>query len=145
MANTYNKISLKTMGHEETVKLGAAASPGMAMEYQDDGKWDPAVSSSAIMAKRGISVLKESSLQGKTVEDALTENENVQVIHLMPGDHAQLLVKDGQTLAKGAYISIEGGASGLFIATASLAKAHAQCIDAISPSGANGLVRARIL
>lgn len=138
----HNRIVTKGMGHFSEGAIGATGiSPGMAIEHQADGKWDPMASAQAAALKRDLVLAIEDRLQGKTVDDAYGgEDERVFFYHCRVGDHVQVLVKDGETIAIGDDLVVEGGGSGLFVEAAGTeAKFQLEALEAVSPSGANAL------
>lgn len=145
---TNNTIVLKGKGHHEEAFIDEVASPGMAVELAADGKLDQVQSTQAEALKNvaGLKILKEDALQGKTVADAYAAADLAFYYEPVPGDHVQLLIKDGETIAVGDTIVVEGAGSGLFVEAAGTeTRYQAEALEAVSPSGANGLCKCRIL
>lgn len=98
--------------------LAAAAMPGMnlvmtsAADTQQRDTFTPgatAAGGTAAGAAAGpVKILREDSLRGKTVNDAYAAGDNAFGYQCQPGDHIQVLVLTGQTIAKG-----NGGAAGV--------------------------------
>ncbi len=141
-------ILLKTMGHHEEGEADGAISPGMAVELAADGKFDQvqATQAEALKGVAGLKIATEDALQGKTVNDAYAATDRFFFYQPIPGDHVQVLIKDGETIAIGDTLVVEGGGSGLFVEAAGT-ETHYQfeALEAVSPSGSNGLVAARAL
>jgi hypothetical protein len=142
-----NTIILKGGNHQIEVTLDAIASPGMAIELAADGKYDPVASAQAEALKQGIQpVLIEDGLQGKTVDDAYASGDKAQAYQAVAGDHLQVLVKDGETIAVADKLVVEGGGSGLFVEAAGSETAYqVKALEAVSPSGSNGLCKVVVL
>lgn len=142
-----NTIVLKGGNHFDEVTLDAAASPGSAVELAADGKYDPVVSTQAEALKGGLQpILCEDALQGKTVDDAYSSGDKAQAYYAVSGDQIQVLIKDGETIAVGDLVIVEGGGSGLFVEAAGTETAYqGRALEAVSPSGANGLCKIVVL
>ena len=127
----YNKIVLKagyTEGaaeHEEGV-LDAAATPGMNLvlgadfETQQRHRYTPGstdyvgTGTGITTTKAPVKVLKEDSLEGKTINDAYASGDNV-FIHIgKSGDVLQVLVASGETIIKAGGLS--AGSDGKWVA-----------------------------
>ena len=128
-------------------ECGAAASPGMAVELQADGFYDPVVSAQAAALKKSLVIVREDALQGKTVDEtagAYAVGDPMQLYVPQSGDEILVLLKDGETIAVGDDIVLEG-ASGLFVEAAGTeAKFSAVALEALSPSGNNALLAVRV-
>lgn len=113
------KIDQRIRGHQDEGKAGVATiKPGMAIELQADGKYDPMVTAQAGALKRNLQIAKHDILQGKTVDDAYAVDETVFFFHALPGDLVAVLVKSGEDIDFGEKLCVEGTTSGLFIAAA---------------------------
>jgi hypothetical protein len=142
-----NQIVLKGSNHFNEGTLDTAAYPGTAIELAADGNYDPVVSAQAEALKQGIQpILIEDGLQGKTVDDQYSASTKAFFYQPVAGDHIQVLVKDGEAIAVADKLVVEGGGSGLWIEAAGTETAYqVQAIEAVSPSGANGLCAVRVL
>jgi hypothetical protein len=142
-----NKIVLKGGGHYDEGTLDAAVSCGSAVELAADGNFDPVQSSQAEALKQGIPLIAiEDALQGNTVDDAYASGDIVFTYQPVAGDHLQVLVKDGETIAIADKLVVEGGGSGLFVEAAGTETAYqVKALEAVSPSGANGLCKVVVL
>ena len=142
-----NKIVLKGSGHFDEGTLAAAVSPGMAIEFQPTSKYDEVQASQAEALKQGTPIVAtEDALQGNTVDDAYASGDIVFTYQPNAGDHVQVLVKDGETIAIGDKLVVEGGGSGLWLGiTGSEAVYQVKALEAVSPSGANGLCKVAVL
>jgi len=142
-----NKIVLKGSGHYDEGTLEAAVSCGMAVELTPTGGFDEIQASQAEALKQGIPlVVSEDALQGKTVDDAYSSGDVVFTYQAVAGDHLQVLVKDGEVIAIADKLVVEGGGSGLFLGiTGSEAAYQVKALEAVSPSGANGLCKVAVL
>jgi len=142
-----NTIVLKGGNHFDEVTLDKIASPGMAIELAADGNYDQVQSAQAEALKQGLQkILIEDALQGKTVDDAYAASDKAQAYSAVAGDQLQVLVKDGQTIAIADKLCVEGGGSGLFIEAAGSETAYqVQALEAVSPSGSNGLCKVVVL
>ena len=109
-----NTIALKTNGHHDEGACGAATSPGMAVELQADGKYDPMVSAQAAALKRGLQIVKEDALQGKTTAAAYAVDDRLFFFTALPGDHINALVKSGEDIDIGDKLVVVGGSNGRF-------------------------------
>ena len=147
MADNVNTIVLKGMGHHDEGLVGAATTPGMAIELQADGKYDPVVSAQATALKGGLKIAKEDALQGNTTTDAYALDDVLFFYSPVPGDHIHVLVKSGTDVDVGDTLVVEGGSSGLFVETAGTETKFQ--LEALEDSGgalaANTLLRARVL
>jgi hypothetical protein len=124
-------------------EVGAALSPGMAIELQADGAYDPLQAAIGEAVKGEVIVAIEDALQGKSVDDAYTVGDPVQYYIPLPGDEMNVLVKDGETIAIGDDLVTEA-TSGLFVEAAGTEGRYMfKALEAASPSGANALVRCR--
>jgi hypothetical protein len=142
-----NQIVLKGSNHYDEGTLAAAVSPGQAVELQPTSKFDQVQASQAEALKQGIPLVAiEDGLQGKTVDDAYSSGDIVFTYQPVAGDHVQVLVKDGQVIAIGDKLVVEGGGSGLWLGiTGSEAVYQVKALEAVSPSGANGLCKVAVL
>jgi len=143
-----NIIVLKGKGNYIEKVTDAICSPGMGMELAPDGKVDRLQATLAEAAKgvAGLKIAVEDALQGKTVTQAYAVGDVCFMYEPLPGDEVQLLIKDGETIAIGDTILAEGGGSGLFIEAAGTETNYvAEALEALSPSGSNGLVACKIL
>tara|TARA_R110002167_G_scaffold141016_2_gene329054 strand:+ start:24 stop:461 length:438 start_codon:yes stop_codon:yes gene_type:complete len=142
-----NKIVLKGSNHYDEGVLAAAVSPGMAVELQPTSKIDLVQASQAEALKQGIPLVAvEDGLQGKTVDDAYALGDIVFTYQPVAGDHLQVLVKDGQVIAIGDKLVVDGSDSGLWSGiTGSEAAYQVKALEAVSPSGANGLCKVVVL
>lgn len=139
-------IVLKGKGHYDEGEADGAISPGMAVELAADGKYDAQVAAQAAALKQGLKVALEDALQGKTVADAYAAGDRLFFYSPLPGDHIQVLVKDGQTIAVGDSLVVEGGTSGLFVEAAGTeTKFQLEALEAVSPSGSNLLCKCRVV
>jgi hypothetical protein len=142
-----NQIVLKGSNHYDEGTLAAAVSPGQAVELQPTSKFDQVQASQAEALKQGIPLVAiEDGLQGKTVDDAYSSGDIVFTYQPIAGDHVQVLVKDGQVIAIGDKLVVEGAGSGLWLGiTGSEAVYQVKALEAVSPSGANGLCKVAVL
>jgi hypothetical protein len=103
--------------------LAAAALPGMnlvttsAVDTQGRQTYTPgatAAGGTAGGAAAGpVKILREDALRGRTVNDAYAAGDNAFAYVCQPGDHVQVLVITGQTVAKGNGAS--AGADGKWV------------------------------
>jgi hypothetical protein len=142
-----NKIVLKGSGHYNEGILDTVISCGSAVELSADGNYDAVVSTQAEALKAGIQPIAiEDALQGNTVDDAYAIGDKVFTYQAVAGDHLQVLVKDGETIAVADLLVVEGGGSGLFVEAAGTETAYqVKALEAVSPSGANGLCKVVVL
>tara|TARA_R110002020_G_scaffold12409_6_gene45518 strand:- start:22620 stop:23057 length:438 start_codon:yes stop_codon:yes gene_type:complete len=140
-------ILLKGSNHFDEGTLEAAVSPGMAVELTPTGGLDEVQASQAEALKQGIPiVVLEDALQGKIVTAAYSSGDKVFTYQPVAGDHIQVLVKDGETIAVADKLVLEGGGSGLWLGiTGSEAAYQVKALEAVSPSGANGLCSVAVL
>lgn len=112
-----NKIVLKASfsegatESEEGILSGGPASPGMnvvlqtAAAVQNRDTYAPGATrvggTAAGAAVSPVKVLKEDSLQGKTVSDAYATGDNLFIHQSKTNDVVQVLVASGQTILKG--------------------------------------------
>lgn len=123
MARNINTILLKGLGHHDEGIADAAILPGEAVRMAADGKYDPETLSAQIAAGRGLKIAKEDALQGKTVSQAYAAADVLFFYSPLPGDHVNVLVKIGENISIGDYLSAEGGGSGKFVEVSSSANA----------------------
>jgi hypothetical protein len=138
---------------EEGIASGAI-SPGMnvgmspAADSQYRHTWAVAATdnlgtgTSNTGGRRRTYIAKEDTLQGKTVNDAYANGDNIFVHMGLPNDVVQVLVASGQTIAKG--VGLSAGTNGKWTADTTLAAA-----EALEGSGgalaADTLMRVRLL
>lgn len=120
MSETNRTIVLKgkAKGHHEEGLISTTGVPGMHVTLQSNGQYAKSPETSAELVKRGIFILKEDDLQGKTINDAYAIGDLVFLYKPISGDHLNLLVKSGQNIAVGDLIVAEGGGTGYFIEAA---------------------------
>ena len=142
-----NKIVLKGSGHYNEGVLDTVISCGSAVELAADGNYDAVVSTQAEALKAGIQPIAiEDALQGNTVDDAYAVGDIVFTYQAVAGDHLQVLVKDGETIAVADNLVVVGSGSGLFEKAAGSETAYqVKALEAVSPSGANGLCKVVVL
>ena len=140
-------IVLKGSNHYNEGTLDTAAYPGEAIELAADGNYDPTASSQAEALKQGMPpVLIEDALQGNIVTTQYSASSKSFFYQAIAGDHIQILVKDGETIAIGDKLVVEGGGSGLWVEAAGTETAYqVKAIEAVSPSGSNGLCSVVVL
>lgn len=148
MANNF-KIVLRghdNCYHEGTVASGGTPSPGMAVAFDSSGTWDETAVAQAAALKRSLFLATEASLKGYTVDNAYAAGDVLFLYACQPGDIVQVLVKDGESIAIDDDLVEEGGGSGLFVEAAGTeAVFRAVALEAVSPSGSNGLCKALIV
>jgi len=106
-------IQLKGDYIREEAPAAASTLPGKPVVINSDGKF-------AIVATEGAefgAVAIEDSLQGNTVTDAYTADNQLQANYQQKGNKIQMILKAGENVAKGARLIV--AASGLVIAEAS--------------------------
>jgi hypothetical protein len=140
-------ILLKGTNHFGEGTLEAIVSPGMAVELTPTGGIDEVQGSQSEALKQGAPlVVLEDALQGNIVTDAYVSGDTVFTYQPVAGDHIQVLVKDGEVIAIADKLVVEGGGSGLFLGiTGSEAAYQVKALEAVSPSGANGLCSVAVL
>jgi hypothetical protein len=135
---TANTIVLQDGGvHEEGI-LDTAASPGMNIVLADDGKFDPGA---GVASATLPCIVKESSLEGKTVDDEIAIGALAPYLIPRRGQLVQILIKDAEDLDIGELV--KANTAGLFVATAT-APAQFRMEEALVASG-NTLAKARAL
>jgi len=142
-----NTIVLKGNGHHDEGEAGVGTIiPGMAIELQADGKYDPVVTAQAAALKAGLKIAKEDALQGKLITDTYTLADRVFFYSPQEGDHIFALVKSGEDIDVGNKLLVEGGTSGLFVEAAAQTKFQ---LEALEDSGgvlaANTHLRMRVV
>lgn len=151
MTSTAKKV-IVAQGHprgvDEEGTAGAAITPGMAIELQADGKWDPVVSSQAEALKdSSFTIADKNKGEGETVATAYALNDVVYMYHPVKGEVLNVLVKSGENIAVGDRGCVEGGSSGLFVEKAGTETRYQ--VQFLESSGgalaANTLLRARVL
>jgi len=140
-------ILLKGTNHFDEGTLEAAVSPGMAVELTPTGGFDEIQASQSEALKQGIPMVAiEDALQGNIVTTAYSSGDVVFTYQAVAGDHLQVLVKDGETIAVADKLVVEGGGSGLWLGiTGSEGAYQVKALEAVSPSGANGLCSVAVL
>lgn len=129
-----NTILLKPSsgGHHDEGVAGAAISPGEAIRLGSDGLYYPESLAAQIAAGRGLKIAKEPGLPGDifagsanrgTVDSVYAIGQPVLFYSPLPGDHINVLVKTGEDIAVGDYLSAEGSGSGKFVEVSSSAVA----------------------
>lgn len=147
----HNKIVLKATFGEGGVQhlegvAGAACTPGMnvvmttAVEVGKRHTYTPG----ATAVTGGIKVVKEQLFAGKTVDDVIPAGDNVDIHVAITGDHLQLRVASGQTVAKGG--GLLAAATGLW----TVPGAGTPLVEALESTGgvaltADTLMRCRVL
>jgi hypothetical protein len=126
MATSHRTIVLKgkAKGHHEEGILGTVATPGMHVTLQANGQYNISPEATAELVKRGIFIVKEDELQGKTITDAYAVGDLGFFYKPVPGDHLNLFVKTGLNIAVGDIITAEGGGTGLWIEAAGTEAAY---------------------
>jgi hypothetical protein len=147
-----NRIVLKAMygqggtQHMEGI-AGGAVKPGqnvvMTTAVESGGGRNTFVPG-ATTVNGGIKVATENILLGQTVNDAYVSGDNLEMHLPVPGDHIQVLVASGQTVAKGG--GLLAAASGLW----TIPGAGTAVVEALESSGgvaltADTLMRVRVL
>ena len=147
MARSHNRIVLSgsPYGAFGENNAGAALSPGMIIELQADGDVNPMVSAIGEAVKGEVLVAVEDALQGKSIDDAYASGSKVQWYRPLPGDEINVLVKDGETIAIADDLVVEASSGLLVEAAGTEARYMFKALEALSPSGANGFVRARYI
>ena len=137
----------KSYGHHDEGILDTAAYPGMHIQLAADGHYDPSSQTAAELIKRPLKILKEDSLQGKTVNDQYAIGDLGMFYEPLPGDEILAYVKSGENIAVGDMLVQEGGGTGLFIeaaGTESIYRLESQMSTA-GALGANGLVKCKVV
>lgn len=119
MSVTDYKILLKGKGHHDEGRAGGDVSPGEAVRLAADGKYDRESLAPGVAPDRGIIVAQEDALQGRTIIQDYALDDVIFLYVPLPGDHLNLLVKSGEDIDVGDFLSVEGSGSGLFIESAS--------------------------
>ncbi len=120
MTNVNYRVLLKSMGHHDEGVVGSAILPGEAVRLAADGEYDVETLAPVIAAGRGLKLAKEAVLNaGKTVDDAYVVDDILFFYMPLPGDHVNVLVKTGEDIDVGDYLSVEGNGSGKFVEVAS--------------------------
>jgi hypothetical protein len=147
MSASNNTIVLKGKGHYGEGEANSAISPGMAVAMAADGKFDvPAGTQAETLKESGLSIAREDSLQGNTIDDAYADTDRLFYYECLRGDEVNALVKDGETIAVGDLLVVEAGGSGLFVEAAGTeTRYQLKALEALSPSGSNGFVACRVL
>lgn len=133
-------------GHHDEGVLGAGVcTPGMAIELQAAGTYLQATSAIGEAVKKGVRIVKEDALQGRTLLDAYAANERVFFYIPVHGDIINIFVKSGQNIVIGDDLVIEGTGSGLFVEAAGTeAKYHFEALESSGGAlGANTHLKAR--
>jgi len=117
MSQTQNTIVLKSKGHYDEGTAGGAVTPGMAVRMAADGDWDQETLTSAQSVAAGFVIAQENEVGG-TVADAYASGDVMHLYTPLPGDHVNVLVKSGETVAVGNTLAPEGSGSGLFLSSA---------------------------
>jgi hypothetical protein len=140
-----NTIVLQGDGPYEEGPLTAVASPGMNVVLTTTAEvfmrntYTPGLVDGTGL----VQVLREDSIQGKTVNDAYAIGDTALVYCAEPGDVILVLVASGQTIAKADGLS--AGATGKFQKVAT----EAPCARSLEDSGgalaADTLLRARVI
>lgn len=115
---TERRIVLKA---PDTYDLGrgeadGAILPGEMIELAADGKYDRLASSKAEALKgaAGLKIAVEDALQGRTVDDAYADGDQVFFYEPKNGDHLLVLVASGENIAVGDTLVPTGGGDGKF-------------------------------
>lgn len=151
----YRKIVLKgDFGQHEEGPLLAIASPGMNLvmdvtaetqqrQSYTPGSTDYVGTGTGITTTKGpIKILKEDSLQGKTVDDAYAIGDNAFIYIPQPGDVLQVLAASGETIVKSSGMS--AAATGKWAIDAT--NASVECMESsVGALAADTLVRVRVL
>lgn len=124
MASNVYTIVLKGKGHHDEGVTDAIVYPGEAIRMAADGHFDPETLASAVAAERGLKIVKEDALQGKTVADAYAAADQVFYYNPVQGDHVHVLVKAGEDVDVGDYLCVEGAGSGKFVEVSSASTAE---------------------
>jgi len=120
MTNANFTILLKGMGHHDEGVCGSAILPGEAVRLAADGEYDPETLAAVLAAGRGLKIAKEACLDaGGKITDTYATDDILFFYSPMPGDHINALVKSGEDIDVGDYLSVEGSSSGLFVEVAS--------------------------
>src|SRR4051794_4005646 len=100
MAASAGTIVLKgnAKGHHEEGVLSTTISPGMHCTLGTNGQYAKSPETSAELVKKGVFIVKEDQLQGKTINDAYAVGDLVFLYKPISGDHLNLLIKSGQNL-----------------------------------------------
>lgn len=134
--------------------LSVAAYPGMNVTMTNDAEaqgrqtYKPGgtdwagTGTDVTTSKAPVWILREDRLVGKTVADQYAAGDNAQIHIASPGDVLQVLVKSGESVAKGSGLS--AGTDGYWVVDST----NAAVLAEESSGGAlasNTLVRARVL
>lgn len=135
-----NTIALDVNGRRGDGVADGTIKPGMAIKLASDGKWDPWTGGAGEMGPTVIAV--EDANRGKTVSDSYSAGDRVFYIRPLPGDLVAVLLKDGEVVVKGDKL-IKEASTGKFIKTTGSPEDECfEAEEALSPSGADGLIQA---
>ena len=87
---------------------GSALLPGTAVNFSSDGRFDPPADAAEYL-KVALVVVVEYGLLGRTIDDAYAEGDTVELFYPGSGDAVQVLVKDGEVIARGDDGSVRRG------------------------------------
>jgi len=118
------RIVLKGLGHYEEGVADATILPGEAVRLAADSKYDPETLAPALAAGRGLKLAIEDANQGNTVDDAYAAADVLFFYQPLPGDTVQVLVKIGEDVNVGDFLTVEGSGSGKFVVAASSSTAE---------------------
>lgn len=140
--NDEEGIASGTLSPGMNVGMGVGADSQMRNTWAAAATDNLGTGTSNTGGRRRIALVKEDTLQGKTVDDAYASGDNVFVHMALPNDVVQVLVASGQTVTKG--VGLSAGTNGKWTTDTTLAAA-----EAMEGSGgalaADTLMRARCL
>lgn len=149
MAGTaYNTIAVGSDSRKEEYTSAVTLTVGMIVQEASTGKMALSNVASAIY-RGGEGLVCEAPERGKgiyssgTTLNTYVATEQVPILFPRQGDKVLLILTDGQTITQGGLLQI--AATGKAIAHAGSFLAYARALESLSPSGADGLILARIL
>ena len=145
--NSYNRIDLRVASNVFTEgRTGSAISPGMAVEKQSDGEWDP---KAGAVTSKGLTLALGDPYQGKTIFEPYAAGDVVFLLEAREGDRVQVLVKDGETIVAQDYLVPDTAVAGVWIkkpaTTPEGVEPLVRAEAAISPSSENDFVVATVI
>lgn len=144
MSSSENTILVRgNRGAKREAPAGEAGIyPGMGLSFQTDGDVVKQAAAVGEAIKSAEIIAVEDMIQGATVTTVYTAAMPVFYYVPQPGDIINILVKDGETIAIGDKLVPEGGGTGLYVEAAGTEARYPWiAMEAVSPSGANGLIK----
>jgi len=135
-------VLISVAGRSEEALAGGAITPGDLVGVNSAGKYIRNASDAAEVERI---FAKENALHGDDIDTAYAADERVFLHVAGRGDVVYANLKDGEVAVIGTKLT--SGADGLLIAASSTAgdPVIAVSLDALSPSGANGRIRVRLV